>query len=105
MSQSFEFIVAQHRAFGQLATFRVAGHPARRFTKDEAAILSRALRAVARGASSERQIFMSPIASDHDFEAFVTASGLTVRADGFCDVLFSWSETLALSAALAAFAT
>jgi hypothetical protein len=100
MSQIVEVAAAEHRVFGALVTIRVGAQPQRRLTRDEAAILSRALDAVATGASVERQIFMSPIASDHDFDALAQDDGLAVRAEGFSDVLLDWTQTRTLAAAL-----
>ncbi|MDJ0449580.1 hypothetical protein [Methylocystis sp. JR02] len=97
MSESFSLVVDRHHAFGVLATLRLAAQPARRFTLQEAAIVARALKAVAQGASDERQIFMSPIASDHDFEASVEQDGIVVRAEGCVEARLAWPETLALA--------
>lgn len=97
MSESFSLVVDPHHAFGVLATLRVAAQPARRFTLQEAAIVARALKAVAQGASEERQIFMSPIASDHDFDASVERDGVILRADGCADARLNWPESLALA--------
>jgi hypothetical protein len=104
MSQMVEVAAVQHPAFGALATILAGDHPPRRLTRQEAGILSRALSAVAGGASAERQIFMSPIASDHDFDAEVGEDGVTLRASGCADILLDWTQTRALAAALAEFA-
>lgn len=101
MSESFSLIVDRHGAFGVLATLRIAAHPARRFTLQEAAIVARALKAVAQGASDERQIYMSPIASVHDFDASIERDGVVLRAEGSADARLSWPETLALAEQLA----
>lgn len=102
MSQSFTLAETAHGAFGGLATLRIAGQPARRFTRQEAAIVARALYAVARGTSSERQVYMSPIASDQDFEAQVGAHGVLVAYED-CGAALDWAETRALAGALEAF--
>ncbi|ATQ68580.1 MULTISPECIES: hypothetical protein [Methylosinus] len=104
MSQIVEVAATEHRAFGALATISAGDHPPRRLTRQEAGILSRALTAVAEGASAERQIFMSPIASDHEFEAEVRDDGVTLRAAGCADILLDWTQTRILAAALAEFA-
>jgi hypothetical protein len=104
MSQIVELVVGEHRAFGALATLRLGAHPARRLTRTEAGILSRALVAVAEGTSLERQIFMSPIASDHDFEALAEEGGLAVGVEGFEPIFLDWTQTRALAAALREFA-
>lgn len=104
MSQIVEVVAGEHRAFGALATIRAGAQPERRLTRQEAGILSRALTAVAEGTSTERQIFMSPIASDHEFEALAQENGVTLRGEGAADVFLDWSETRALAAALSTFA-
>lgn len=104
MSHSFTLTTAKHEAFGLLATLTIRGQPARRFTCQEALIVSRALAAVADDASAERQIYMSPIASDHDFDAQVGENGITLIADGCPEAKLDWSEARALSRRLASFA-
>ncbi|MBG0809680.1 hypothetical protein IY145_09850 [Methylosinus sp. H3A] len=101
MSQMVEVAAAEHRHFGALVTIRVGEQPARRLTPNEAGILSRALAAVANGASAEKQIFMSPIASDHEFEAFAQDDGVAVKAPGCPDIFLDWTQTRALAEALA----
>jgi hypothetical protein len=96
MSKSVSLVVTRHGAFGVLATLRIAAQPARRFTLREAAIVARALEAVARGASAETQIYMSPIASDQDFDVRVEQDGVVIMAEGGDDARLSWPETLAL---------
>lgn len=100
MSEKFNLVVKANAAFGALATLTLATQPPRRFTAQEAAIVARALDAVATGASPEKQIYMSPIASDHDFEARVEPEGVVVTTPGGADVTLNWDETLALAAAL-----
>ncbi len=103
MSQKFSFTETPHGAFGVLATLEFPSQPARAFTRQEAAIVSRALNAVAQGTSAERQVYMSPIASDHDFDARVTATGVVVILDGCVDVQFDWNDVDALSRRFASF--
>ncbi|PPC88700.1 MAG: hypothetical protein CTY36_16810 [Methylocystis sp.] len=106
MSQLFELVASKHRSFVVLATLRLPGHPLRRFTKEEAAILSRALDSVAKGDRGEQQqIYMSPIASDHDFDARVEPSGIIVSSEGQADVELDWSETRAMAEQLRSFAS
>lgn len=100
MSEKFSLVVKSNAAFGALATLVIAGQPARRFTAQEAAIVARALGAVATGASPEKQIYMSPIASDLDFEARVENDGVVVTAPGRADVALDWSEARTLASAL-----
>lgn len=97
MSHEFSFTETSHGAFGVLAILNFPGQPARAFTRREATIVSRALNAVARGASAERQVYMSPIASDHDFEAQVLEAGIVVISNGCADVQLDWSDVAALS--------
>lgn len=103
MSQIVEVAATEHRVFGSLVTIRVGVQPFRRLTRQEAGILSRALNAVADGTSAERQIFMSPIASDHDFEALAKDDGLAIHADGCEDIFLDWSQVRALARALSEF--
>ncbi len=103
MPQSFTVTMTRHKVFGLLATLSVSGQPARRFTKEEALIVSRALEAVARGASSERLIYMSPIASDCDLDARVGEGGVIIASDGCRNAALDWSETRALAQELARF--
>jgi hypothetical protein len=104
MSQKVEVVAGEHRVFGALATIRAGAQPERRLTRQEAGILSRALAAVAEGKSPERQIFMSPIASDNEFEAQAQEDGVLLRSDGAADIFLDWTETRALAASLSAFA-
>ena len=103
MSQKFSFTETPHGAFGVLAILEFPGQPARGFARQEAVIVSRALIAVARGTSAERQVYMSPIASDHDFEARVTETGVVVISDGCAGLPLDWSDVDALSRRLASF--
>ncbi len=103
MSKKFSLTEAPHVAFGVLAILEFPGQPARAFTRQEATIVSRALKAVARGISAERQVYMSPIASDHDFEARVVETGVVVILDGCADVQLDWNDVDALSLRFASF--
>jgi hypothetical protein len=105
MSQIFELAASKHRAFVALATLRLPGQPPRRFTKEESAILSRALESVANGDRRTQQIYMSPIASDHDFDARVEESGIVVSLEGHANIKLDWREARALGEALSAFAS
>ena len=103
MSQSFTLAVTPHTVFGALATITIPGQPVRRFTRQEAAIVARALDAVTQKKSSEQQIYMTPIASDHDFEALVGVAGIIVASAGCAEVALDWDETRSLAQALASF--
>jgi hypothetical protein len=102
MSEKFSLSLIPHGAFGALATLTLAGQPPRRFTLQEASIVARAVEAVALGLSVERRIYMSPIASDHDFDAHASAEGLTIACAGFPALFLAWPEASALTDALAA---
>jgi hypothetical protein len=97
MSQKFSLTETPHGAFGVLAILKFPGQPARAFARQEATIVSRALKAVAGGISAERQVYMSPIASDHDFEARVAETGVVVILDACADVQLDWNDVDALS--------
>jgi hypothetical protein len=101
MSQIVEVAAAEHRHFGALVTIRIGEQPLRRLTPNEAGILSRALAAVANGSSAEKQIFMSPIASDQEFEALAQDDGVAVKALGCSDIFLDWTQTRVLAEALA----
>jgi hypothetical protein len=102
MSESFSISVGKRHGFGALATIALAGQPERRLTLAEASILASALDAIAEGASPERRIYMSPIASDHDFDASAGPEGIVVVLEGRADLRLDWRETRALALALKA---
>ncbi len=103
MSISFTITATQHRTFGNLATLAIPGQPGRRFTPKEALFVSRALIGVARGTSLERQIYMSPIASDHEFDAQVGSDGVVLTSDGYGATMFDWDATRKLAQELERF--
>lgn len=103
MVQKFNLAAAPHPAFEALATLAFPGQPLRRFTRREALILARALAAVEQGASAERQIYMSPIASDCDFDARVGENGVVITAPGCPNAALNWQETNMLAQQLARF--
>lgn len=90
----------QHRVLGRQIRLRFADGIELRFTPAEASSLSLALVAVSRGISPEREIFMSPIASDEAFVGKVGTAGVTVALPG-SDIPLDWPGTDALAAALA----
>lgn len=100
MSEQFELTVMPHGAFGALATLHLVGQPLRRFTLQEASIVARAIDAVASEASPERHIYMSPIASDQDFDARVEPDGLVVISSTSPAIRLSWREATELAQAL-----
>ena len=100
MTQPFLVEAVTHRFLGPLIALSLPGQPRRLLTLQEAAILSRALAAVAKGASPERQIYMSPVASDCDFEARVVSSGIVVVWEEGAEAPPSFEEALRLAKAL-----
>ncbi|MBU1215533.1 MAG: hypothetical protein KKF58_05970 [Gammaproteobacteria bacterium] len=98
-----EFSVAsvQHRVLGRQIRLRFADDIELRFTPAEASSLSLALVAVSRGISPEREIYMSPIASDEAFVGKVHETGMriTVRDE---ELALDWDTVENLSAGLAA---
>ena len=89
-----------HRALGPLVRLTIADDTDLAFTAEEAATVSRALRAVRDGRSAEREIFLSPIASDRDFQAVVGTDGIEVAA-GRHTLALAWEDVERLAAALA----
>jgi hypothetical protein len=53
-----------------------------RLTPAEASSLSLALVAVSRGISPEREIYMSPIASDDAFDGWLAGNGMRIKLRG-----------------------
>lgn len=90
-----------HRALGPMLRLTLAEGLFFDLTHEEARTVSRAMRAVAEGKSTVDEIYMSPIASDRDFSAKVTADGLVLEAVS-PPFRLSWPVVGALAAALAA---
>jgi hypothetical protein len=90
-----------HRALGQMLRLTLSDRFSFALTHQEARTLSRAMAAVAEGKSKVDEIFLSPIASDGDFSAKVTADGLTLDSVD-PPLRLPWPAVSALSAALAA---
>jgi hypothetical protein len=82
MPLSFQVLQCDHRAFGRLIRLSLDGDTRLDFTPEEAATVSRALTAVREGRSLEREIYMSPIASDHEFSGAVLTEGVRVTIAG-----------------------
>jgi len=61
----------------------------------EATTIARALEAVRLGKSAETEIYLSPIASDHDFQALVDEDGVTCG-----DVRLDWRQVAELAVLL-----
>jgi hypothetical protein len=96
----FEVSRVQHRAFGTLIRICFAGDFVLRLTPAEASSLSFALVAVRDGVSPEREIYMSPIASDNAFVGSVTAAGISI-AVAAGEIELSWLHAGKLVEALA----
>ncbi|MDH2917465.1 MAG: hypothetical protein PXX77_11400 [Gallionella sp.] len=103
MSESYSFEVSriQHRVLGQQIRLQLAPDFELRFTPSEASSISFALVAVRDGVSPEREIYMSPIASDVAFVGTVGDAGISIAlATGALDL--DWQGVTALANALAA---
>jgi hypothetical protein len=96
------FVVSstQHRALGKLICVQLAPDHWLRFTAVEASSLSLALVAVRNGISPEREIYMSPIASDAAFVGSVTATGMDILVPEGVKTL-GWEEVSVLAQDLA----
>jgi hypothetical protein len=90
----------QHRAFGKLIRLQLAEDCVLRFTASEASSLSLALVAVRQGISPEREIYMSPIASDAAFIGNVTDAGVNITMPNGV-LKLGWEEVGALAEGLA----
>lgn len=90
-----------HRALGPMLRLTLADSLSFDLTFEEARTISRAMEAVAEGRSTVDEIYMSPIASDRDFSAKVTAEGLLLEVVT-PPFRLSWPEVGSLAAALAA---
>lgn len=87
----------RHRVLGRMVRLRLVPGPELLLTPVEALTLSNGLSAVAAGNSAEKEIFLSPIASDAEFSGRVTAAGMVI---GEHPVL-AWPEVQTLSRELA----
>ncbi len=76
--KQFEVSAARHRLLGKQVQLRFADDYVLRLSPAEASSLSFALAAVRIGASPEREIYMSPIASDAAFVGSVLESGMSI---------------------------
>lgn len=98
--QRYTVASVPHRVMGQQIRLRFTDDIELRFTPTEASSLSLALVAVSRGISPEREIYMSPIASDVAFVGAVTDEGMRIDSAG-TDICLQWAEVEQLAAALA----
>lgn len=76
--QCFSVESVQHRVMGQQIRLRFTDDLELRFTPAEASSLSLALVAVRQGISPEREVYMSPIASDEAFVGKVSEVGMSI---------------------------
>jgi len=103
MPEPFQFEVGrtQHRVLGLQIRLQLAPDFELRFTPAEASGISFALVAVRDGVSPEREIYMSPIASDVAFVGLVGDAGVSIAlAAGSLDL--DWKSVTALASSLAA---
>lgn len=97
----FAVSTSQHRALGKLVILQFADDLALKLTQAEASSLSFALVAVRDGISPEKEIYMSPIASDAAFVGTVRDSGMSVAMPAGTLEL-DWSGVGSLAESLAA---
>jgi hypothetical protein len=100
MTSRFTVSVVAHRHFGGLVTLAVDNQPLRRLTREESMVLGRALAATVAGASAEERIYMSPIASDQDFDAAVEREGIVLTSGSGEKARFDWSAVVDLAECL-----
>jgi hypothetical protein len=92
----------QHRALGRLVNLQLPDGLLLRLTMAEASSLSFALVAVREGISPEREIYMSPIASDAAFVGTVRDDGMSIAMhEGALELDWSGVGLLAESLATA----
>jgi hypothetical protein len=99
--QGFSVASVPHRVMGRQIRLQLAPDYVLRLTPAEASSLSLALVAVSRGISPEREIYMSPIASDDAFVGTMQASGMHVALRAG-DLVMDGDGVERLAAALAA---
>lgn len=98
--QLFSVSVVQHRVLGKQIKLQLAENYILKLTQAEASSLSFALVAVRDGVSPEREIYMSPIASDVAFVGAVKESGMSIAISNGA-VELDWSNVTQLAEALA----
>ena len=98
--QNFSVRSINHRILGKQIKLQFADDFVLNLTQAEASSLSFALVAVRDGISPEREIYMSPIASDVAFVGTVKDSGMSI-ATGNDVVELSWAKVTKLAEALA----
>ncbi|OHC91764.1 MAG: hypothetical protein A3J87_03510 [Sideroxydans sp. RIFOXYB12_FULL_59_6] len=80
--QRFSVSSVQHRVMGRQIRLRFSDDIELRLTPAEASSLPLALVAVSRGISPEREIYMSPIASDDAFDGRLVENGMRIKLRG-----------------------
>ena len=90
----------QHRILGKQVQLKFAEDFVLRFTPAEASSLSFALVAVREGISPEREIYMSPIASDAAFVGTVQDKGMSIVTPVGA-IELDWSKVGVLAESLA----
>jgi hypothetical protein len=99
--QPFSVSGIQHRLLGKQIELQLAQNFVLKFTPAEASSLSFALVAVRDGISPEREIYMSPIASDEAFVGTVLDHGMSIAMPvGALEL--DWSKVGLLAESLAA---
>lgn len=99
--QPFSVSGIQHRLLGRQIELQLAQDFVLKFTPAEASSLSFALVAVRDGISPEREIYMSPIASDAAFVGMVLDHGMSIAMPvGALEL--NWSKVGLLAESLAA---
>ncbi len=99
--QPFSVSGTQHRLLGRQIKLQLAQDFVLKFTPAEASSLSFALVAVRDGISPEREIYMSPIASDEAFVGTVLDHGMSIAMPvGALEL--DWSKVGLLAESLAA---
>lgn len=89
-----------HRGLGPMIRLKLFEGPSFDLTPLEARTLSRALAAVRAGKSKVDEVYMSPIASDHDFFAKVASDGLLLEAFA-PPIKLDWEDVATIASLLA----
>ncbi|SFK60811.1 hypothetical protein [Methylocapsa palsarum] len=93
-------IPIRHRALGDMLRMNLAPGLSFDLTLEEARTLSRALAAVSRDRGAADELYLSPLASDHDLSARPTDAGVQITAaSGVCNL--SWPAVASLAERLA----
>jgi hypothetical protein len=96
----FSVSSTQHRVLGKQVRVQFAHDLVLKLTPAEASSLSFALVAVSEGISPEREIYMSPIASDDAFVGTVLTAGMSIATTSGA-IELEWPKVRSLAASLA----